>query len=495
MLMNFVEEVKRKKPKPKNYRFHYEWESEFLFTMSNGKCTCLICHATVAISKKSNLRRHFTTMHKQFIADYPENSSARAMKVVELKSIFPSSTLMDDCANMRMSPTKSPTPTSTADYFNFYPQVTLREMSGSTCMSTSCQLNKQTTLKYLNLPQPEDKVQCMYVWIDGTGEQLRAKTKTLDFVPKHPSDLPVWNFDGSSTYQAEGSNSDIYLHPVALYNDPFRGGNNKLVLCETYKFNGQPTDSNKRKTCVEVMDKAKAEKPWFGIEQEYTLLDCDKHPFGWPKNGFPGPQGPYYCGVGADKVYGRDVEEAHYRACMYAGIPICGTNAEVMPAQWEFQVGPSEGVAIGDDLWMSRFILQRVAEDFGVVVTFDPKPIPGDWNGAGAHTNFSTKAMREKGGLKEIEKAIERLSKHHDRHIQAYDPKQGKDNERRLTGFHETSSIHDFSAGVANRGASIRIPRQVAQEGMGYLEDRRPSSNCDPYSVAEVIVRTVCLAE
>nr|XP_042908049.1 glutamine synthetase cytosolic isozyme-like [Parasteatoda tepidariorum] len=254
-------------------------------------------------------------------------------------------------------------------------------------------------------------------------------------------------------------------------------------------------DSNKRKTCVEVMDKAKAEKPWFGIEQEYTLLDCDKHPFGWPKNGFPGPQGPYYCGVGADKVYGRDVEEAHYRACMYAGIPICGTNAEVMPAQWEFQVGPSEGVAIGDDLWMSRFILQRVAEDFGVVVTFDPKPIPGDWNGAGAHTNFSTKAMREKGGLKEIEKAIERLSKHHDRHIQAYDPKQGKDNERRLTGFHETSSIHDFSAGVANRGASIRIPRQVAQEGMGYLEDRRPSSNCDPYSVAEVIVRTVCLAE
>nr|XP_042907122.1 uncharacterized protein LOC107456016 isoform X2 [Parasteatoda tepidariorum] len=185
--MNFVEEVKRKKPKPKNYRFHYEWESEFLFTMSNGKCTCLICHATVAISKKSNLRRHFTTMHKQFIADYPENSSARAMKVVELKSIFPSSTLMDDCANMRMSPTKSPTPTSTADYFNFYPQVTLREMSGSTCMSTSCQLNKQTTLKYLNLPQPEDKVQCMYVWIDGTGEQLRAKTKTLDFVPKHPS--------------------------------------------------------------------------------------------------------------------------------------------------------------------------------------------------------------------------------------------------------------------------------------------------------------------
>lgn len=368
-------------------------------------------------------------------------------------------------------------------------------MASTNCLSNSCLLNKQTALKYLSLPQSEDKIQCMYVWIDGTGEQLRAKTRTLDFIPKVAEDLPIWNFDGSSTYQAEGSNSDIYLHPVALYKDPFRCGNNKLVLCETYKYNHKPTESNKRRSCLEVMEKAKDQKPWFGIEQEYTLLDCDRHPFGWPKNGFPGPQGPYYCGVGADKVYGRDVVEAHYRACLYAGIPICGTNAEVMPAQWEFQVGPSEGIAIGDDLWMARFILQRVAEDFGVVVSFDPKPIPGDWNGAGAHTNFSTKLMREENGLKEIERAIERLSKHHERHIQAYDPKQGKDNERRLTGFHETSSIHDFSAGVANRGASIRIPRQVAEEAKGYLEDRRPSSNCDPYSVSDVLVRTVCLNE
>lgn len=333
----------------------------------------------------------------------------------------------------------------------------------------------------------------MYVWIDGTGEGLRAKTKTVEKEPKHFSELPIWNYDGSSTYQAEGSNSDTYLHPVAMYPDPFRLGKNKLVLCDTYKYNKQPTETNHRQACLEVMDKAKDFHPWFGIEQEYTLLDQDGHPFGWPKNGFPGPQGPYYCGVGANKVYGRDIVEAHYRTCLYAGIDISGTNAEVMPAQWEFQVGPTEGIAMGDDLWMARFLLQRVAEDFGVVVSFDPKPMAGDWNGAGAHTNFSTVAMRQKGGIKAIEDAIDRLSKHHIRHIKAYDPQEGKDNERRLTGAHETSSIHDFSAGVANRGCSIRIPRDVAEKGDGYLEDRRPSSNCDPYQVTRVIVQTVCL--
>ncbi|GBM80559.1 Glutamine synthetase 2 cytoplasmic [Araneus ventricosus] len=377
------------------------------------------------------------------------------------------------------------------EYHHNFWKKTQEDMAGRDA-SNLCKL---TLSKYLNLPQPKDRVQCTYVWIDGTGENVRSKTKTVDFVPKTPADLPVWDYDGSSTYQAEGSNSDVYLHPVALYRDPFRGGDNKLVLCETYRFNKKPTDTNKRCSLVQAMEKAKEFIPWFGLEQEYTLLDTDGHPFGWPKSGFPGPQGPYYCGVGATKAYGRDIVEAHYRACMYAGINISGTNAEVMPAQWEFQVGPCEGVSIGDEVWMSRFILHQVAEEFGVVVSFDPKPMPGNWNGAGAHTNFSTKEMREAGGLKYIEEAIERLSKQHIRHIQAYDPKQGKDNERRLTGLHETSSIHDFSAGVANRGASIRIPRQVAEKKMGYLEDRRPSSNCDPYAVADVMIRTICLKE
>lgn len=335
----------------------------------------------------------------------------------------------------------------------------------------------------------------MYIWIDGSGEHLRCKTRTVDFIPKAAEELPIWNFDGSSTGQAEGSNSDVFLYPVALFDCPFRRGNNKIVMCETYKYNRTPTETNYRHSCKKVMVQAKDEHPWFGIEQEYTLLDRDGRPFGWPKLGFPGPQGPYYCGVGADKVLGRDVLEAHYRACLYAGVKIAGTNTEVMPAQFEFQVGPCEGIEMGDHLWMARFLLHRVAEDFGVVVSLDPKPMPGDWNGAGAHCNFSTEPMRKPGGLKLIEEAIEKLSKNHERHIRAYDPRDGRDNERRLTGRHETSSIHDFSAGVANRGASVRIPRQVGEDGYGYMEDRRPASNCDPYRVTEQIVRTTMLDE
>lgn len=355
--------------------------------------------------------------------------------------------------------------------------------------------NKPLLSHYLHLSQPDDKVQVMYVWIDGSGEGLRAKTKTMNIVPKKADDCPEWNYDGSSTGQAEGSNSDVYLKPIRLFNDPFRGGNNKIVLCETYNYKGVETRTNLRRQCDEIMTRAKDLEPWFGIEQEYTLLDKDRHPLGWPKNGFPGPQGPYYCGVGAERVYGRDIVEAHYKACMYAGITISGTNAEVMPAQWEFQVGPCEGITMGDELWMARFLLQRVAEDFGVLVSFDPKPIAGDWNGAGAHCNYSTKPMREDGGIKAIEEAIEHMSAKHDLHQSWYDPNGGEDNKRRMTGMHETSRFDEFSSGLANRGASIRIPRQCGKDGKGYLEDRRPSSNCDPYAVTEIIVRSTVLQE
>lgn len=367
--------------------------------------------------------------------------------------------------------------------------------NSSLMKKSSSLLDKSITEHYLTLEQPSNMVQVMYVWIDGTGEHMRCKTKTLDFVPKTVEELPEWIFDGSSTGQAEGKNSDTFLYPVALFNDPFRRGNNKLVLCETYKYNRKPTETNHRHTCKAIMDKVKHVEPWFGIEQEYTLLDLDNHPLGWPKLGAPLPQGPYYCGVGASKIFGRDILECHYRACMFAGIKIGGTNAEVMPAQWEFQIGPCEGIEVADHLWMARFLLYKVAEDFGVVVSLDPKPMTGNWNGAGAHCNYSSKATRADGGMKVIQEAIEKLARNHMAHIRAYDLHNGEDNKRRLTGLHETSSIHDFSSGVANRGASIRITRECGEKGKGYLEDRRPSSNCDPYRVTEMLLRTIELNE
>jgi len=346
---------------------------------------------------------------------------------------------------------------------------------------------------FMTIPQPENKIQAEYIWIGGSGADLRCKTKTVD-LPKVKSleDLPVWNYDGSSTGQAPGKDSEVYLKPVAFYPDPFRRGNNILVLCEACLPDGKltPIPTNSRRAADEVMSKAASAKPWFGIEQEYTLFELDGvTPLGWPKMGYPGPQGPYYCSVGAENAFGRRIVESHYRACLFAGVNISGVNAEVMPGQWEYQVGPCEGISSGDQLWLSRYLMQRVCEEFGVRVSFDPKPIPGDWNGAGCHTNYSTEPMRQEGGYAEIIKAVEKLGKKHAEHISVY----GKGNERRLTGAHETAPIHEFSYGVANRGASIRIPRQAKLENKGYFEDRRPASNMDPYVVTSKLVQTTIL--
>jgi glutamine synthetase len=202
--------------------------------------------------------------------------------------------------------------------------------------------NTATLQKYLALSQ-KGSVQAEYIWIDATNG-VRSKTKTLTKVPKSVEDLPEWNFDGSSTGQAPGDNSDIYIRPVAIFPDPFRGGDNILVLTECYNSDGSPNKFNYRHECNKLMEANKEHKPWFGLEQEYTLFDEYGAPYGWPKGGFPGPQGPYYCGVGTGKVYCRDIVEAHYRACLYAGVKISGINAEVLPSQWEFQVGPCEGI-------------------------------------------------------------------------------------------------------------------------------------------------------
>jgi len=348
--------------------------------------------------------------------------------------------------------------------------------------------------KYLQLEQ-HGKIQCEYIWIGGSGLDIRSKTRTLKQKVKDIKDIPCWNYDGSSTDQADGSYSEIWLKPVKFVSDPFRGGNNILCLCETLNAKTmEPIDTNKRHIAAEIFEHkdVASEETWFGIEQEYTLFDSTGTvPLGWPSNGFPAPQGPYYCGVGSKVAHGRHISEAHYRACLAAKIDISGTNAEVMPGQWEFQVGPSVGIDSGDQVWLARYILNRVAEDFGSVVSYEPKPIKGDWNGAGSHTNYSTKTMRAEGGYKAIIDGIEKLGKKHKEHMAVY----GKKNEERLTGKHETAKYDQFKYGVADRGASIRIPRQCELDQMGYLEDRRPAANCDPYDVTSMIAKTTLLFE
>ena len=324
-----------------------------------------------------------------------------------------------------------------------------------------------------------------YIWIDGTepSPSLRSKTKVLP----DGSDLPIWGFDGSSTNQAPGENSDCVLRPVFSCPDPISGGNNKLVMCEVLLPDMSPHPTNNRAACAEVASKFEDQEAWFGIEQEFTLFESDgKQPIGFPDGGFPGAQGPYYCSVGANFNFGRDISEAHATACIDAGIGIAGTNAEVMPGQWEFQVGPLGPLDVSDQLWVARWLLHRVAEEFDVVVSIDPKPVSGDWNGAGCHTNYSTKAMRE--SYKPIIDACEALGKNITEHITNY----GVCNENRLTGLHETQRIDQFSYGVSDRGASIRIPWQVEVDQKGYLEDRRPASNMDPYLVTKLLIQTTC---
>eukprot|EP00930_Biecheleria_cincta_P058050 TRINITY_DN438_c0_g1_i8.p1 TRINITY_DN438_c0_g1~~TRINITY_DN438_c0_g1_i8.p1 ORF type:complete len:402 (+),score=70.76 TRINITY_DN438_c0_g1_i8:115-1320(+) len=345
-----------------------------------------------------------------------------------------------------------------------------------------------------DLPQ-NGKVMAEYVWLGASGTtggfDIRSKTMTLDKKPTSPSELRIWNYDGSSTGQAPGNDSEVLLKPVAIYKDPFRRGDNVLVLCEAiHPVSKAPIATNTRSAAKALFDKKLELKPWFGIEQEYTLIKKDGiRPLGFPEVGSPAPQGPYYCGAGFDSAIGRPIADMHYKACLYSGVKIAGINAEVMPGQWEYQVGPCEGIQSGDDMWMSRYLMIRVCESLGVNVTFDPKPMSGDWNGAGCHTNYSTEPMRAPGGYTEIIKAIEKLGKKHEEHIKVY----GEGNERRLTGAHETAPITAFSYGVANRGCSVRIPRDAEANKCGYFEDRRPASNMDPYVVTSKIFQTTCL--
>ena len=358
-----------------------------------------------------------------------------------------------------------------------------------------------TVLEFTRHLDTRNNVIAEYVWIDGASG-LRGKARTLAGISEITSldQIPEWNFDGSSCYQAPTKNSEIIMKPVAFFPDPFRGAPHILVLCESFSWTDttytvlQPANTNFRHFAKQIWDSNKDEEPWYGIEQEYTLLKqhnrFSTQPYGWPLNGFPGPQGPYYCSVGGNCTFGRTIADAHYKCCLYAGIKISGINAEVMPGQWEFQVGPCLAEEIGDHMWMARYILGRVAEDYSMIVSFEPK-LYADWNGSGCHTNFSTKTMRAgTGGMKYITDMMERFRAKHVLHMEVY----GDDNHKRLTGHHETSSWKEFSYGTGNRGASFRIPTATTHaNGKGYIEDRRPASNIDPYVVGAIMYDTAVL--
>jgi len=340
-------------------------------------------------------------------------------------------------------------------------------------------------------------VKLEYVWLDGyTPESnLRSKTKVWEFNPATypkfnklrdngpcPEELPTWAFDGSSTKQAEGNYSDCLLHPVRVIMDPQRK-QSFLVMCEVLNPDGTPHPSNNRHFIPTRENGIDDEEVWFGFEQEYTLVKNGK-PLGFPKDGLPHPQGLYYCSVGIRNVNGREIAEKHLNVCLSAGLHLTGINAEVLLGQWEYQLFGEGPKRASDDLWLSRYLLHRICENYGVHVEFHPKPVEGDWNGSGLHCNFSNRVMREIGGKEYFEEVCEKLKERHKEFISNY----GSSNELRLTGEYETANINTFTYGVSDRGSSIRIPIGVVNDNWrGYLEDRRPASNGDPYKITKLL--------
>jgi len=336
-----------------------------------------------------------------------------------------------------------------------------------------------------------------YVWLDGNSN-LRSKARTI----KTPSlmlnidMIPKWNYDGSSTNQAFGKNSEIVLNPVALYDCPFRKNHNILVLCETYEIDGSPLKNNFRVKAKEIFDSNLDEEPWYGIEQEFFIIDNNNFepidisiPNKYGGKISKNQIGAHYCGVGLNYI-SRKIMDELYEACLYSKLDISGINAEVAIGQWEYQIGPTVGIDAGDQLWISRYILQRIGEKYNVSIDFNPKPIKGDVNGSGCHTNYSTKSMRNENGMDIILNAIEKLSKKHKEHMDVY----GIDNKLRMTGSNETSDYDTFTYGIGSRDSSIRIPTETIKNKCGYFEDRRPSSNMDPYIVTSKLFETTVIA-
>ena len=353
-----------------------------------------------------------------------------------------------------------------------------------------------------------------YIWLDGHGtKNIRTKTKYMPLRlgnAENPMSqeqiflqIPEWAFDGSSTKQADTENSDCVLKPVRLLANPLSQDQNfvsYIVMCEVYNSDGTPHETNSRYKLREFVDNF-SPQDWskiglvVAVEQEYLIMDPRTNwPSTWdydydtekgkkPKE----PQGRYYCGVGSDLVEHRTIADAHASTCAKMGINIVGTNAEVMKSQWEYQLGPAHPVTAADQLWLSRYILHKLGESNGFYINLEPKPISGQWNGSGAHINFSTKTLREEGGRDYIDSMCEALKDSHKEHMKVY----GENNKKRLSGKYETAHHDDFTWGERDRTVSIRIPHTTSKDGVGYLEDRRPGANMDPYEAYLALSKTV----
>ena len=331
-----------------------------------------------------------------------------------------------------------------------------------------------------------------YVWLDGKSN-LRSKYKTIYCDNVTLSNIPNWNYDGSSTYQATTENSEIILAPCSIYKNPFFQDNNSyIVMCSTYYTNNIPTNTNNRHDANLVFNKQLELEPWFGIEQEYFMFNRKTHKPHFFDMDLPDKQGDYYCGVGSKNIMFRMLAEKHYKYCLYANLKISGVNAEVAPNQWEYQIGPCTGIEAGDMHWISRYILCKLAEEYNITISFEPKPLLSPWNGSGLHTNFSTKVTRDisdnMSGLEKLDQMVHSLSKKHKEHLMVYG-----DNSKRLCGECETSNINEFTCGYGNRGCSIRIPNDTLKNKCGYMEDRRPAADADPYQVISILFETCCL--
>lgn len=362
-------------------------------------------------------------------------------------------------------------------------------------------------LKYLLPAQVSNKPEPVifeYIWLD-VDNNFRSKTRVIEFERNTNITvdcLPVWNYDGSSTGQTSGSDSEIFLKPQVIYLDPFiRDTTAYLVWCSMYRPSNsvkfsldssltQPTNTismlsnSNRELAMKIFSRNTELKPWFGIEQEYFITDNDGCILGF---NIELKQGKYYCGINSLNGIGRKIAMTHLEHCLHSGLKICGVNAEVAPSQWEYQIGVCEGIEAGDQVWVSRYILCRVAEMEGYNISFHPKPLD-NFNGSGCHTNVSTLPMREeKNGMDYINIALRKLEKAHDEHMALY----GNDNHLRMSGLHETSHYNRFTVGKGNRGCSIRINNDTINNNRGYFEDRRPAANCDPYMVTSAIFNTL----